>query len=67
MLPGAMGEVGNFGALVSDKGLLTCVLIGISVVAWDVSVFAKGWDRILSFFFLTPVHGALWLRCVYWR
>jgi len=49
-LPDAVREVGDFSVFVPDKGLLTCVVIGVSVVVWDVVEFSMGWDMILSWF-----------------
>jgi hypothetical protein len=45
-----VGEVGDFSVFVSDKGLLTCVMIGVIVVTWDVIEFSVGEDGILSLF-----------------
>ena len=49
-LPGAVGEVGDLIVFVSDRGLLTWVEVGVFIVTCGVSVFATGWDEIVSLF-----------------
>jgi len=41
-MPGAMGEVGEFRVFVSDNDLLTCEVVGVSIVSWIVLLFGVG-------------------------